>query len=66
MLQWKRLAAALTLAGALIAVGCSSDTQSEKMIQSFTRTRETLVNAQNQVDHAMVTLLRLRRTPGQR
>ena len=54
------LVCALTL-----AVGCSSQTQGEKMVESFARTRETLVKAQNQVDTTMITLLRLRQTRGE-
>jgi chromosome segregation ATPase len=60
------------LATALVALlgiglfdGCASATQGEKMVQSYARTRETLAEAQNQVDTTLFNLTQLRTTHAQ-
>lgn len=49
---------------ALITTGCS--TQGEKMVQSYSKTRDQLAEAQQQVDATMHSLTSLRRTPAER
>jgi gas vesicle protein len=46
-----------------IAGGCASTTHGEKMVQSFTKTRQMLADSQNQVDMTLVTLHSLRTAP---
>src|SRR5438045_3093745 len=52
----------LTCAAAL--GGCSSSTQGEKMVQSFSKTRQTLADARNEVAITLVSMNRLRDVTG--
>ena len=46
-----------------VAVGCSSPSQGEKMVQSFAKTREILADSTSHVDVTLVRLSGLRNTP---
>ena len=61
MFHAKNLPMLLLLGLAIALVGCAS--QGEKMVENFTRTREMLASAQNQVDMTLVTLHSLRNAP---
>src|SRR4051794_22626390 len=64
MLHRRRLAAAmLFMFFATLAGGCA--TRGEKIVQSYTSTRETLTDAQAQVDIATYSLASLRRGQGE-
>src|SRR5436190_21132201 len=52
--------AALMALGALVS-GCAS--HGEKMVQSYTTTRQTLAESQGHVDGTLIALVGLRRTP---
>jgi len=47
----------------LLAAGCASQTQGEKMVQNFVKTRQMLADAQGQIDMTIVTLHSLRTAP---
>jgi hypothetical protein len=55
---------ALLLVCAVAASGCSSSTQGEKMVQSFSKTRQTLADARNEVAITLVSMNRLRDVTG--
>src|SRR4029078_9414715 len=57
----KCLLLALTMFAVAPAGGCA--TQGEKMVQSFARTRESVSEAQRQVDTTLVSLQALRTAP---
>ena len=50
--------------GLSLAIGCSSTTQGEKMVQSYARTKETVAETRAQVDATLIALNGLRNTPG--
>jgi hypothetical protein len=58
-----RITLALLSLSLVLAGGCAS--RGEKMVQSFARTRETVTEAQRQVDTTLVALHALRSTPAQ-
>jgi hypothetical protein len=60
MLKPGKMLCVLMILLGIVGVGCSSTTHGEKAVQSFTKTRETLADAERQVDVTLVTLHRLR------
>jgi hypothetical protein len=55
---------ALTGMIAFAGGGCASPSQGEKTVESFAKTRQTLVDAQHAVDGTLISLHRLRQVPG--
>lgn len=54
----------LVLVSVVMAGGCASSSQGEKMVASYSRTRQTLGASADQVEITLVALSRLRQTPG--
>jgi hypothetical protein len=64
MFQRSYIGAVLLFAATMLAGGCSAQSRGEKMVQSFSKTRDMLVRAQSQVDMTLLTLNGLRANRG--
>jgi chromosome segregation ATPase len=60
----RRFALSLTFIVVAALGGCSSSTQGEKMVQSYSKTRETLADARNEVAITLISMNRLRDVNG--
>jgi hypothetical protein len=58
------LALIAVAAAELAGGGCSSTTQGEKMVESYSKTRDTLADARNEVAITLIAMNRLRDTSG--
>lgn len=61
---WKTLS--LFLLTIALAAGCSSQTQGQKMVQSYSKTRDTLRDSETQVDITLAAMQHVRSTQGER
>lgn len=61
-----RLSHVVLLLALALALGCSTSTRGEKMVDGFSETRETVVSAQKQLDTTLIALniLRVSQGPG--
>ncbi len=63
---WRNLSPLPLLLAIVLAAGCSSQTQGQKMVESYAKTRDTLAESQTQVEITLAAMQHVRATPGER
>jgi hypothetical protein len=63
---WRNLSPLPLLLAIVLAAGCSSQTQGQKMVESYSKTRDTLAESQTQVEITLAAMQHVRATPGER